>query len=190
MASQHRFCRAMNVQFRNHLPSDAPVIEQLFRSVFTASAGVQEGAHVGDLARDLMAGTDARDLHGFVAVEAERIVGAIFFSRLRFRAALAVFLLAPVAVATECQGRGIGQALIRHGLEQLRQIGVQVAITYGDPDFYTKVGFAPLSPALIEPPLALSQPHGWLGQSLIGQPLAAIAGGSRCVPALDNPVYW
>lgn len=62
------------------------------------------------------------DLFVFVACDDhQRVVGSILFSKLSFPNEENVFLLAPVAVATKWHGQGIGQALIRFGLEALKQ---------------------------------------------------------------------
>ena len=158
--------------------------------MFSSSEGEQQGSLIGKLARDLIAGTDPRDLHGFVAVDGKHIVGAIFFSRLTFEKAVEAFILTPVAVHTEHQGQGIGQALITHGLREMKKRGVGVVATYGDPAFYSKVGFHPLSRDVIAAPLPLSQPEGWLGQSLTDEPIEKIPGPCSCVKALDDPAYW
>ena len=178
------------MEFRPHQPSDASEIEDLFVSVFSRSEGEAEGALIGNLAKDLIASTDSQDLYGFVAADGEPVVGAIFFSRLTFEQDVEVFILAPVAVHNDHQGRGIGQALITHGLREMKKIGVRLAITYGDPNFYSKVGFKPLSPEKVAPPLELSRPEGWLGQSLTDEAIEAIPGSCSCVKALDNSAYW
>ena len=178
------------MEFRAFESSDASAIKALFVSVFSQSEGEEEAALVGKLAKELMAGTDHRDLYGFVAVDDERIVGAIFFSRLTFEQDIEAFILAPVAVHAEYQGRGIGQELISHGLRELKSRGVRVVTTYGDPAFYSRVGFRPLSRDVIAPPFALSQPEGWLGQSLTDDSLKPIPGRASCVTALDDPAYW
>lgn len=178
------------MEFRTHRPADSAAIQALFVSVFSESEGAREGALIGSLVRELMGGTPARDRMGFVAVDGQRIVGAIFFSRLSFEVDIDVFLLAPVGVRTDYQGRGIGQALIGYGLRQMRGRGVEVVVTYGDPALYAKAGFHPLSEETIAAPFELSQPQGWLGQSLTGAPIAPITGRGVCVKAFDDPVYW
>jgi putative acetyltransferase len=178
------------MEYRAYGAGDAEAVERLFVDVFSASEGEEEGRRIGDLVRQLMATTPARDLEGFVAAHRGGIVGAIFFSRLTVEQDMEVFLLSPVAVGTDWQGQGIGQALITHGLGVLREQGVQVVTTYGDPAFYAKVGFEPVSEDVIAPPVALSQPEGWLGQSLTGEMPRSIPGRCRCVEALNDPVYW
>lgn len=179
------------MESRPYNPSDVSAIEDLFISVFTRSEGEKEGVLIGNLAKDLIASTDSQDLSGFVAVDREKIVGSIFFSRLTFeQRAIDVFLLAPVAVHSDHQGMGIGQGLITHGLQEMKKSGVKFVITYGDPAFYSKVGFQPLSQDVVAAPLKLSQPEGWLGQSLTDDPIEVIPGPCSCVQALHNPAYW
>jgi len=178
------------MDFRTHNPSDASSIETLFLSVFTNSEGESEGLLVSKLAKEMLSTTKREDLFGFVACDGSQIVGAILFSRLKYEADVDVFLLAPVAVATDHQSLGIGQALITHGLGELEKRGVEFVMTYGDPAFYSKVGFHSISPDSVQPPFALSQPVGWLGQSLTGAPIETLAGRGSCVAGLNDPQYW
>ncbi len=98
--------------------------------------------------------------------------------------------LAPVAVGSAHQRRGTGQELIRYGLDLLRERAVAVVVTYGDPGYYCNTGFPPISTTTSQPPLPLSMPHGWLGQSLTGNPLPVIGEQTRCVSEFNDPVYW
>lgn len=117
--------------------------------------------------------------------------GGIVFSRLTYEQdERTVFVLAPVAVATDEQGKGIGQRLLTHGLAALRNAGVDIVMTYGDPNYYAKVGFVPISEADAQAPFRLKQPEGWQGQSLTNRALAPLKGPSRCVEALNDPVFW
>ena len=60
------------------------------------------------------------------------------------------------------------------GLNELRSKSVDVAITYGDPSFFSKVGFRNLSEDVFQASLKLLIPEGWLGQSLSGQQIPKI----------------
>jgi putative acetyltransferase len=114
-------------------------IVDLFTATFTASEGADEGTLIGNLVHELLDTTAERDLFVFTAEEAGTIVGAIVFSRLTYdQDDRTVFVLAPVAVATDRQGRGIGQRLLADGLAALRETGVDIAVTYGDPGYYSR----------------------------------------------------
>jgi len=167
------------------------VIVALFTDTFTASEGAEEGRLIGALVRELLASTPAGNLHVFCAEDDGALAGCILFTRLRYDGdARQVFLLAPVAVAPDHQRQGVGQALIAQGLDALRQKGLDVAMTYGDPAYYGKTGFRPVTVDQAAAPQPLSQPEGWLAQSLDGDPLIPLRGAAQCVPAFDRPEYW
>ncbi|MBY6213091.1 N-acetyltransferase [Microbulbifer agarilyticus] len=178
------------MKFLLFTPTATDEVVALFTRVFSASEGVDEGRSIGHLVSSLIATTPADALIGCVAKEGERTVGAIFFSRLTVPNGQQAFLLSPVAVASEVQGTGVGQGLIRFGLDQLRGRETDLVFTYGDPAFYSKVGFVPVSEELVQAPYPLSQPIGWLGQSLDGNSIPAMQGRTECVPAFANPDYW
>ncbi len=159
-------------------------------SVFSASEGAEEGKLIGELAGALFLTSSESDLFNCVAEIDGQIVGSIFFSRMIFENENAVFILAPVAVGSDYQGKGIGQDLIKHGLHEIQKRGVSFVLTYGDPNFYKKVGFHEISSEVVRPPFKLSQPAGWLGQSLCARPVESLLGDSSCVKALNSPVYW
>jgi len=171
-------------------PIEADEIARLFIQTFADSEGQAEGERIGHLARDLISNTPEGDLYCFVAREDRQIVGCICFSRITFESEIKAFILAPVAVLTGHQGKGIGQRLIRFGLDTLVRDGVELAITYGDPSYYGKVGFRAVAESMIPAPLALQHPEGWLAQSLTGKEVQPIAGKSTCVEALNSPAYW
>lgn len=168
----------------------------LFKRVFADSEGEQEGNALAALVTELIDTTDASDLYGFVAKqdsknnENSKCVATIFFSRLITENDHAAFLLSPVAVDTSQQGKGLGQALIHHGLDSLKSLGVEFVVTYGDPAFYSKVGFESLSESIIPAPFKLSMSQGWLINNLREQEVEALASPVQCVQAFNNPHLW
>lgn len=166
-------------------------IVNLFLATFTASEGTDEGDLIETLVRNLLGGTRQNDMYVFTANDDGELIGGAIFSRLTYADdPRSVFILSPMAVSTNRQGEGIGQALLNHALAVLRDDGVAVAITYGDPAFYGKVGFLPLDEDTAASPLPLSFPVGWIGQSLTGEPLDPLKGKCTCVTALNNPTIW
>ena len=166
-------------------------IAGLFEATFFARQGYLEGSQVGELARNLMYRVHARDLYVFTAESDGALVGAAAFSRLSFEGdERSVFMLAPMTAAVGSHGRGVGQALIRHGLDALRHDGVQIVLTYGEPHFYAKLGFSRISCEFAPPPYELTLPEVWQGLSLTDRKLTPLAGPSRCVPPFDDPLMW
>ncbi len=179
------------VEFTTSYKDRAGEIVALFTATFANSEGAEEGNLIGGLVREMLATLPEDDMTVFCALEDGALVGTIVFTRLSFPSDNRwVVLLSPVAVATSAQGRGVGQALIRHGLHRLRRDGVDVAVTYGDPSFYGRIGFQPVTELVVPAPLTLQFPVGWQAQSLTEQPLEPLPGPSRCVAPLDNPDLW
>ncbi len=166
-------------------------ISALFTKTFTASEGKGEGALIGALVRRLLSDTPQADIATFTVEREDTPIGAVIFSRMRYAEdPRVVFILSPMAVVPTEQGKGLGQALIQFGLERLRERGVDVVLTYGDPAFYGKMGFQVIDETVARAPLALSQPEGWLGQSLTASALSPLEGPAQCVDALNDPAYW
>ena len=163
---------------------------QLFITTFTDSEGEAEGVLIGKLVRDFLDTTGGTDLRIFVTVDEGAIIASTVFSRLSCGDGTIAFLMAPVAVHPDYQKRGLGQELIRNGLDALRESGVELVMSYGDINFYAKTGFAAVSEDVVPAPLPLTFPTGWIGQALNGRVIRPVRGGTRCVPAIDNVEYW
>ena len=170
--------------------SKSQKVIDLFKSVFSASEGEAEGRVIADFVANLISTTKSQDLIGCTAEENEIIVGCIFFSRFTVPSGQIAFILSPVAVSTVVQGTGIGQKLIQYGLDHLRSLNVNLVFTYGDPSYYSKTGFEQINENIVKAPCPLSQPIGWLAQSLDGQEIQPMAGSTRCVEALNDPDLW
>ncbi|MBX9644645.1 MAG: N-acetyltransferase [Novosphingobium sp.] len=88
---------------------------------------------------------DAGDLAlSLVAVSAQgTVIGHVGFSPVTIdHKACGWFQLAPVSVTPELQHKGIGSALIRAGIEQLRSAGAGGVAVVGNPVYYERFGFA------------------------------------------------
>jgi putative acetyltransferase len=166
-------------------------IVDLFVTSFTAAEGEDEGRLIGGLVRDLLADTPAADIHVFRAEENGQLIAAAVLTRLRFpEDGRLVVLLSPMAVTPRRQRQGVGRSLLVHALEALGSEGVEVAVTYGDPRYYGRIGFTHLTEEQARPPLPLSMPHGWLGRSLTPGPIPRLQGASICVAALNRADIW
>ena len=72
----------------------------------------------------------------------------------------------------------------------MKNNNVELLFTYGDPNYYSKVGFKYISESIAKAPLILTYPEGWLAQSLAGENIEPISGNSTCVSALNSQQYW
>ncbi|MBF9043443.1 GNAT family N-acetyltransferase [Rhodobacterales bacterium HKCCE4037] len=166
-------------------------IAAMFRDSFTVSEGPEAGQQIAALVAEMLGTVSAQDMHVFSAMEGAEVRASILFTRMRYpEDTRTVFILSPVAVAPDQQGKGVGQRLITHGLAALRESGVDIVLTYGDIAFYSKVGFTQITTEDAQPPLPLQHPHGWLGQALADTGFAPLQGPSECVPPLGDPDYW
>lgn len=77
-----------------------------------------------------------------VALENDEVVGHIAFSPVTIAGRKRDWYgLGPVAVRPDRQGRGVGQALVRNGLERLKSLGAKGCVLVGEPKYYERFGF-------------------------------------------------
>jgi putative acetyltransferase len=125
--------------FRPERPGEADEIHRVIEDAFGERV-------VAELADALRASPDWIDGLSFVAELDGRIVGHILFTRSLLdapRRLVDVLVLSPVSVATAYQGRGIGSALIRHGLAQVSARPEPLVFLEGSPRYYARFGFEP-----------------------------------------------
>jgi len=165
-------------------------VQFLFEDTFNDSEEESKGESIGKLVQKLIDTTEEHELVGFCAEDKDTLTGCIFFSRFFLPIDTPASMLSPVAVSTQYQGKGIGQMLIKFGLEHIKSEGVELVVTYGAPAFYSKVGFQVITEDDIAPPYPLTYPHGWQAQSLVSTPLSPIKGETRCVEAFSDKRHW
>ena len=83
----------------------------------------------------------------FVAVQAEQVVGHIFFSPVSVEGKcpkdILMLGLAQMAVLPEYQRQGIGSLLIPHSLKACAESGWHAVVVLGHPEYYPRFGFVP-----------------------------------------------
>jgi len=126
------------VDIRPETPDDYETIYRLTKSAFAPmpfSDGT-EAERINTL-RD-----DGDLVLSLVATDTTEIVGHIAFSPVFLNENLdGWFGLGPVAVWPHLQKNGIGGALVKEGLERLRQAEANGCILIGDPAYYGRFGF-------------------------------------------------
>lgn len=137
----------MTFTLRPERPDDAAAIHEVTRRAFLGAphaAGTE--AHIVDALREAGALTLS-----LVAEEDDRIVGHVAISPVSVdeRDDLGWFGLGPLSVAPERQRRGVGSALVRAALGQLRERGATGCVLLGDPAYYHRFGFVAAAPLLL-----------------------------------------
>ena len=127
------------ITIREEQPGDAPAIR---RVILEAFAGPAEA----DLVDKLRANGKFR--LSLVAELDGQVVGHILFTVVAIEDAdpcPRALGLAPLAVLSEFQRKGVGSALMRSSLERCRDMGHDAIVVVGHPEYYPKFGFLPAS---------------------------------------------
>ena len=126
------------MQIEPERPEDASAIRLLTRAAFKgAPYSQQTEAQIVDALRAAGALTIS-----LVAIVEGEVVGHAGFSPVSIDGVKGDWHgLGPVSVSPARQGRGIGQAMIRDGLERLRSINADGCVVLGSPAYYGRFGF-------------------------------------------------
>lgn len=173
---------------RNTTDTDLPDIISVVRAAFVCEIEA-------DLTRNLLADPTAQPALSLLATDDGRAVGHILFTKVRLigpQEPPKASLLAPLSVAPESQGQGIGGRLIKEGIERLRESGTGLVFVLGHPSYYPRHGFVAASPFGFTAPYPIAEEHSdaWMVQALQPNIIGRCQGKVACADALDKPEYW
>jgi putative acetyltransferase len=137
---------ASSMNLREELPSDRESVRDIHLRAFGDHGLADHGLVVASLVDTLRETITPTDGLSLVAEHDGQIVGHVMFTRSLLdapRRLVEVQVLSPLAVMPEHQQRGIGSALVRHGLKALAEQAVPLVFLEGDPRYYSRFGFAP-----------------------------------------------
>jgi putative acetyltransferase len=160
----------VNLTVRREHPADWSVIRVINEAAFNR----RDEADLVDGLR-----TDDAVLLSLVAALDKRVVGHVLFSRIWIEGdgePVAAAALAPIAVLPSHQRRGIGEQLIRNGLDRLREQHEQIVIVLGHPDYYSRFGFSNEKARSLESPFP---PEAFLALELFSHALNGLRGKVR-----------
>ena len=164
-------------------------------SVLAVETAAFGGDTEAELVRRLLTDPSARPTASLLAIEDGQAVGHILFTAARLsghEGTIQVSLLAPLAVVTEAQSRGIGGQLIERGLQLLSNAGVGLVFVLGHPGYYPRHGFAPAGRLGFEAPYPIPDQHAdaWMVRALRPGLIGALRGRVLCADEIDKPEYW
>ena len=171
--------------------TDRVAIERIHTTAF----GEEKGPEIAELVNGLFDDTTAAPLLSLVAVEKDQRVGHILYTKAVLKGAdtpVSIRLLAPLAVLPEAQAKGVGRKLIKEGLDQLRNAGVDLVFVLGHPDYYPRCGFMPAGVLGFEAPYPIPDEHAdaWMVHALKEGVIGYVKGKVQCAEVLDQPQHW
>lgn len=165
------------------------------RNIHINAFGEQEGPVIANLATDLLDDETAKPLLSLVAIENGKITGHIIFTNVKVSQTtepVSAQILAPLAVLHNAQNKGVGSKLIKKGLRELKQSGVDLVFVLGHPDYYPRLGFKPSGTLGLEAPYHIPEKNSgaWMVQELHSGVIGRVKGKIICSEALSQPEHW
>jgi len=179
------------LKIRKSIEPDKPEINSMYIKAF----GEEKGSEIGSLVNDLFDDKTAEPLFSLVAVEDEKIIGHILFTKADVTQTdepVSARILAPLAILPDAQGRGVGGQLVKEGLSQLKLSEVELVFVLGHPEYYPRFGFIPAGVQGYEAPYHISEEHAgaWMVQELCPGVIGRVKGKVQCSEVLNHPEHW
>ncbi len=179
------------MEVRKSTETDKTEIEKIHAKAF----GEEKGQEIADLVNELFADKTALPMLSLVAVEKGALIGHILYTKAVLTGTakpVSTQLLAPLAVLPEAQAKGVGGKLIKAGLSQLKDAGVELVFVLGHPDYYPRSGFTPAGVLGFEAPYPIPEEHAgaWMVQALKEGVIGRVKGRVQCSQVLNQPQHW
>lgn len=164
-------------------------------NIHTQAFGKKEGSDVTQLVTDLFDDETALPMLSLVAVDCDRLIGHILFTKVEVSGSenpVVAQLLAPLAVLPEDQSKGVGEKLINEGLRLLKESGTELVFVLGHPTYYPRCGFIPAGEKGYDAPYPIPEEHAgaWMVLGLIGDVMNKNSGEVQCSRILNDPQHW
>ena len=189
----------MTLEFRESNKGDEETIRRIHEQAFKQT-------EEADLTLELLLDPTARPLLSLFALEDNSPVAHVLFTAVSMERAggqkeaeeVQAFILAPMAVLPDFQGRDIGTSLMKEGLRLLQEKGGDMVFVLGHIDYYPRAGFHHDAGSQgFRAPFPVPEPFkdAWmfLPLSARGQAMLKEEGASwtiRCADVLNQEKYW
>lgn len=128
----------MHMTIRNEQSQDIEAISRLTEAAFRNE---EYSSHTEHFIVNALRRTGQLSI-SLVAAEHDEILGHVAISPVSISSGVTGWYgLGPISVRPDRQGKGIGSALMRAALQQLRQQGAAGCVVLGDPAYYGRFGF-------------------------------------------------
>ena len=179
------------LKIRQATEFDRTAIDAIHMSAF----GQSQGQEIAELVNSLLDDETAKPLLSLVAKTNGKLVGHILFTAVQIQPEAqetTARILAPLAISSAFQGQGIGGALIREGLKNLAESGVDLVFVLGHPGYYPKFGFQAAGQFGFEAPYPIPSEHAdaWMVCELKAGEIDKKGGKVQCSEVLNQPQHW
>lgn len=171
-------------------------IEKIHKIAFEKTEGAEKAQGIVNLVHDLFDDETAMPIHSFVAVENDKLIGHVLFTKVIITdcpVEVEAQILAPLAVLPDCQSTGIGKHLIKEGLRQLKEAGINLVFVLGHIDYYPRSGFINDAKSLgFEAPYYIPEEFSgaWMVMELSSGIIGKAKGIVKCSDVLNQPQHW
>lgn len=156
--------------------------------------GDDEGPVIANLVEEMLADPSGKPIFSLVAELGSDLVGHALFTSVTLEpnGEVSAQILAPLAVARDQHGQGIGKRLVKDGFAHLQEADIELVFVLGYPDYYSKFGFAPAGARGFQAPYPIlpKNADAWMVHELSSGAIDKYEGTVRCSKALDHPQYW
>lgn len=179
------------MEIRKSDEADRSEIENIHIQAF----GREKGQEIADLVNDLFDDKTAKPLLSLVAVENDRLIGHILYTKAVIGGtdkSVSVQLLAPLGILPEAQNKGVGSRLVNEGLDLLKKTGTDMVFVLGHPGYYPRFGFVTAGRLGFEAPYPIpgKDADAWMVQELKNGIIGSVKGKVQCAQVLDQPEHW
>lgn len=122
-------------QINKALPEDTPAIENLLDICFGPDRFKKTAYRIRENLQPIP------EL-SFVARSGEDLLASIQYWPIIIGGTTEALLLGPIVVSPALQGQGIGVALIKDSLAKAAELGHDIVVLVGDPEYYERFGFS------------------------------------------------
>ena len=156
--------------------------------------GDEEGPVIANLVEEMLADPTGEPIFSLVAELGDKLVGHVLFTSVTIepKSEVSAQILAPLAVASDQHGQGIGSRLVQDGFAHLQQSGVELVFVLGYPDYYSRFGFAPAGVRGFQAPYPIlpKNADAWMVHELVSGAIDRYEGIVGCSETLNQPQYW
>ncbi len=171
-------------------------IETIHKAAFEKTEGVEKAQGIVHLVHDLFDDETAKPIHSLVAIENEKLIGHVLFTKVIVTDCpikIEAQILAPLAVLPNYQSTGIGGRLIEEGLRQLKESGIDLVFVLGHINYYPRSGFINDAKRLgFEAPYDIPEEFAdaWMVMPLSSGIMGKAKGKVECSAILNQPQHW